>query len=192
MRWLLLALCATPALAADHAEAPGAGADPAADLADYFAWAKADRFVAIVTFAPFTPAGGAATWDADVLYTVHVDRDGDNDPDVSILVRFGQAADGSWGVQAMDVPGQDMPMEGAVEAAIDAGGAKLWAGLRDDPFFFDAAGFGDTLATGTIAFDSTRDGVAGANVTAIVLDLPLAAVAGGSTTLNTWATTARK
>ena len=193
MRWMVLVcLAATPSLAADHAEAPGAAADSAADLADFYAWADGDSFTAIVTFAPLTAAGGEATYDGDVLYTVHVDRDGDHMPDANIDLRFGQDGDGAWGVQAVGVPGQSEPIEGAVETAIDQGGVRLWAGLADDPFFFDLAGFNDTLNTGTVSFDSTRDGLAGTNVTAIVVEVPLADLADGSTTLSTWATSARK
>ena len=58
MRNLLL-LCvalATPALAADHAEAPGAAADRAADIADYISWADSGSVGGIVTFAALTPA----------------------------------------------------------------------------------------------------------------------------------------
>ncbi len=193
MRWLALALLlGTPALAADHAEAPGAAADPAADIADFYAWSQSDRFVAIVTFAPLTAAGGDATWDADVLYTVHVDRDADNVPDVSMHFRFGQDGNGNWGVQATDLPGSVATVEGAVETPLEDGGVKLWAGLADDPFFFDIAGFQETLATGTVSFDSSRDSLAGTNVTAIVIELPVADVLGSGTTLSTWSTTARK
>lgn len=192
MRWMLVLFCAAPALAADHAEAPGTAADPAADIADFYAWADSGSFTAIITFAPLIAAGGDAVWDADVLYTVHIDTDGDNMPDHDLHVRFGQDGNGAWGVQAADIPGQSAPIEGAVGGLIDSGGVKLWAGLADDPFFFDLQGYQDTLATGTVGFDSTRDSLAGTNVTAIVLEVPLADVAGNSTSLATWATTARK
>ena len=42
--------------AADHAEAPGAGADPAADIADFYAWrTENDTLVAAVTFLLLRP-----------------------------------------------------------------------------------------------------------------------------------------
>lgn len=193
MRTLLLALvlATTPALAADHAEAPGAAADPAADLADFFAFTDDGNFVAIVTFGALTPAAGDATYDADVLYGVHLDTDGDNIADVDVWLRFGQDAEGNWGVQASGIPGQE-PVEGAVETAIQDGDLRLWAGLRDDPFFFDLAGFQDNLATGDVSFDSTRDSLAGTNVTAIVISGPVDTFAGSATSFTTWSTTARK
>lgn len=181
----------SPALAADHAEAPGASADPAADLADLYAWHDGDRFVAILTFAGLTPAGGSATYDDDVLYTVHVDQDGDNLPDVELEVRFGQDSTGAWGVQLTGIPGASA-LEGAVETEVSDGNQRVWAGLADDPFFFDLTGFEDTLATGTISFVNTRDALASTNVTAVVIEAPAATILGDAEIALIWATTARK
>lgn len=180
------------AQAADHAEAPGASADPAADIADFYAWVSNDRFVAAITFAGLGAAGQPATYDADVLYVVHVDNDGDNVSDLDILVRFGQNGAGEWGVQAEGLPGLMDPLSGAVATTLEDGDHRLFAGLRDDPFFFDLAGFQDTLMTGNVSFDSTRDSFAGTNVTAIVLEGPVTGFLAGGTGLNVWATTARK
>lgn len=180
-----------PAFAADHTEAPGAAADPAADIADYFAWVDGDAFVAVITAAALTPAGGEATYDPDVLYTVHVDQDGDLASDIAIDVCFGQNSAGDWGMQVTGIPGMSDPLVGPVETSNQAESSWAWAGLRDDPFFFDLTGFGDTLATGAIAFDASRDGLAGTNVTAIVIEAP-ADVITADAPIRTWATTARK
>ena len=187
---LALALSGT-ALAADHAEAPGAAADPAADIADFYAWhTSSGSLVTILTFAPLTPAGGSATYDADVLYSIHMDTDKDGVSDADILVRFGQNSAGDWGVQA-EIPGVDSAISGATGEVLESGGAKVYAGVVDDPFFFDLQGFQDTLTTGTVAFDSSRDSLAGVNVTAIALEFD-AAAATGATQIQTWATTSRK
>lgn len=193
---ILLAI-PTAALAADHVEAPAAAADPAADIADYFAWySQADgTLVFIVTFAPLTGAvadGGAAVYDADVLYGIHVDNDGDQLADHDIWVKFGQNAAGDWGVQASGLPGSD-PFDGPVDSMVtNDSGAQLWAGLSDDPFFFDLEGYGETLATGIIAFDPTRDTLAGFNTTTIALEVDATLLLGSDGTLQTWATTSRK
>jgi hypothetical protein len=167
--------------------------DPAADIADFYAWHDDNgHVVTIVTFAGLTAAGGSATWDADVLYGVHIDNNGDNLADHNIWVRFGQDAGGGWGMQVVGLPGGDATVEGNVDMALDAGnGLKAWAGLADDPFFFDLQGFNDTLATGTLSFDPTRDSLAGTNVTAIALTMDEAAARGASTTFDIWTTTAR-
>lgn len=189
---LLLAALAGPALAADHADSPAAAADPAADIGDFYAWHTADgSIVSIITFSPLTAAGGSALYDADVLYSMHVDVDADGAADAWLNVRFGQNSAGDWGVQA-EVPGVSDPVSGPVGEVIEQDGVKLYAGLTDDPFFFDLQGFNDTLATGTIAFDSTRDSIAGLNVTAVVVEFDAAAAVGSATQIQTWATTARK
>jgi len=75
---------------------------------------------------------------------------------------------------------------------IEVAEARVFAGLRDDPFFFDLEGFEQTLQTGAVSFQDTRDSVAGLNCTAIVLEFDRAAALGGSQTLNLWTTTGRK
>ena len=188
------ALLALPALAADHAEAPGTQADPAADIDDLYAWhTSAGKIVAVMTFAGPADAGLGAVYDADVLYGIHIDSDGDNESDTDVWVRFGEASDGSWGVQVSGLPGGDDVVEGPVEENLDAGGGlKVFAGLREDPFFFDFTGFLDTVTTGTVAFDSTRDAFAGKNVTAIVVEMDTATVTGSEHNIQLWATTGRK
>lgn len=187
--------------AADHAEAPGTMADAPADLNDLYAWHTADSVVAILTYNPFIAAGGDAVYDADVDYVVHVDNDGDltNGAEHMIHVRFGQNGAGDWGVQASGLPGLATALSGAVDTQIAEGDYTLWAGLADDPFFFDLAGFNSTLDTanadGSVDFDglggTPTDALAGLNTMAIVLEFPRAATADGATTIDVWATSAR-
>ena len=193
-----VAITSRPADAADHTEPPRVGTegDAAADIADFYAWHRdvggSTKLVLAITFAGLAAPGEAATYDPDVLYGVHIDNDGDAESDVDLWVRFGQDGAGEWGVQLVGAPGLDGPLEGAVESEIEEGDVKVFAGLRDDPFFFDLDGFTTTLSTGDLAFDSTNDTFAGANVTAIVIELDADGVlAEGETALQTWATTAR-
>ena len=192
--WALAAcFAATPlAFAADHNEAPGATADPAADLADVYAWHTGAKLVAAITFAGITASATGPVYDEDVLYTIHVDNDADFVPDHNIYVRFGQNNDGDWGVQVENLPGSET-ISGPVGTNLSAGGGRLvYAGWREDPFFFDLDGFKATLDSGTLAFNNTRDFFEGRNVTAIVLEMDLAAARGTGSSLNIWATTGRK
>ncbi|MFN0150000.1 MAG: DUF4331 family protein [bacterium] len=185
----------TAAHAADHKEAPGTQADKAADLADVYVFHASGKLTLVMTFAGATdPADPAPTYDDDVLYTFQLDRTADFLPDVSVECRFGKNRAGAWGVQVKNIPGATGPVSGAVGQTIDAGnGIKVYAGFRDDPFFFDLDGFRATLATGTLSFDNSRDFFAGRNVTAIVIEMNAADATGtGNTDLNVWATTARK
>jgi hypothetical protein len=97
-----------------------------------------------------------------------------------------------WGVQCLNVPGATGPIEGLVETNLDGGGGtQIYAGGREDPFFFDLDGYQATLMSGAVMFDSTNDTFAGLNVTAIVIEMNAAAAAGDGTTLQAWVTTGR-
>jgi hypothetical protein len=181
---------ASPALAADHAEAPGTQADPAADIADFYAWSDGGTVTAILTYNPLMIAGDPAVYDADVLYSIHFDVDGDAVSDHDIHVRFGQNAEGHWGVQAMGVPGAGAPVQGPVESVVAGPGSMLYAGLRDDPFFFDMDGFNDTVASGTLSFTGA-DAIAGYNVMVIAVTFDAPSLLGSDSDFQTWATTSR-
>jgi len=188
--------------AADHVDSPQSEADPAADIADLYAWHADGQLYAIITFAGLTAGGGDATYDPDVLYTLHIDDDDDREADHEIYVRFGQNLAEEWGVRVDNLPGEAGHFEGPVgEAVVGKAGGQVQAGLFDDPFFFDLDGFQETIMNittngpdsyGNLAFDSTNDAFAGTNVTAIVLDMPYAAAdVDGDGQVQVWATTGR-
>ncbi|MGE3181869.1 MAG: DUF4331 family protein [Phycisphaerae bacterium] len=186
-----------PLRAADHMEAPGTRADLELDIADVYAWHNFanNRLSTVLTFdgikAPVS--GQQGSYDANALYTVNIDNTGDNVADINIYIRFGQNNAGQWGVQVQNLPGASGTISGAVETTLRSGAAaRVYAGLFDDPFFFDLDGFNMTLDTGTLSFDSDRDTFAGSNTTAVVLDMDLASARNGSETIQVWATTARK
>jgi hypothetical protein len=200
MKWRAIGLAAmamglsatSPAISADHGEAPGTQADPAADITDIYAWSTDDgKLVAAIGFGTGINAGGSVDYDENLLYGIHLDTDMDHIPDTDIWIRFGQNQNGEWGVQVQGLPGAQGPVVGPIESVVDGGNdIKVFAGLRDDPFFFDFAGFTDTLSTGVLSFDGSRDSFAGKNVGAIVLEMNAdAAVPYG--TAQIWATSAR-
>ena len=97
---LSLSLIATEVTAADHAEAPETMMKHAADITDFYAWHKDDgKIVAIITYASFIEAGGPPEYDSGLVYGVHIDNDGDNEPDHDIWIRFGQNTAEAWGVE---------------------------------------------------------------------------------------------
>lgn len=192
----LATAAATPLLthevsAADHLDAPKTKAFAAADITDVYAWHTDDgKVVVVLNFAGFGEAGVPATYDSTVLYGVHVDSDGDNEADHDVWVRFGQNGAGEWGVQFVGVPGSEAAVVGPVGTVIDGQlGQRMYAGLRDDPFFFDLDGFQATTMTGTLSFDSTNDSFAQTNVTSIVFEMATDAVLDGGTTFTLWAST---
>lgn len=215
-------LASAAVMSADHAESPGTDADPAGDLADVFIFPSPQntaRTVGAITFggrsAPRSRIDGTFYCDPNVLYTLHIDRANaqgafDNIPDVQILARFGTNRDGQCGVQLENVPGAGGTFSGAIETTFESStGLRAFAGLRNDPFFFDAEGYAALVASFAAAGQSgdligafrlgsgqpRRDSFANRNVSAIVFEMDTNALspATGSTRpqVRVWSTTAR-
>jgi Domain of unknown function (DUF4331) len=206
---LLILAAALPAtiicMGSDHKDGPDATADHAADIADLYAWhdSAAGTFTLVLTFAGFGMPGKEATYDPNALYSIHLNRSSSstfsNAADVDINIRFARNARGETGVQVENLPGATSALSGKVETTIvDGNKRKVFAGLRDDPFFFDLDGFKATLAkpasNSTLSFSNTHDTFAGSNVTAVVIELDLADVTVNGTMphVQTWATSARR
>lgn len=193
------------AQAADHLDPPARtdpgntppGTDRNADIADLFVWHQGTganaSLVAVVTFAGPTPptAGQAVPCDRDVLYGIHISNDADQDPEFSIYARFGEDDLGNCFVSFDGIPGTTRPVIAPLERVVTRSGVKVFAGLRDDPFFFDLQGFQETLSMGTIRMINDRDFFSGLNSAALVVEFPLVAISPGGEVINSWSTTAR-
>jgi len=209
-------------MSADHAESPGADADPAADIADVFLFPSpevATKLVAAITFggrpAPRSRIDTGFYCDADVLFTYNIDRadaagNFDSIPDVQIYIRLAKNPQGICGMQLENVPGSAVKFSGVTEEVFSGASGRAFAGLRNDPFFFDFEGFSALLDTfakpgqnGDLvsSFRLTggqprRDSFAGRNASAIVFEMDLDSVApklanGQRPKLRAWATTSR-
>jgi hypothetical protein len=185
------------AITADHLDPPSrtdpaqdSTPDRAADIADVYAWAEGGNMNIAVTFAGPAPVSQAATYDRDVLYRVFISNDGDPLSTENVVeVRFGPGSGNTFGVRASGIPGAGT-ISGPVETDLTSGGTTLRAGLFDDPFFFDLQGFQQTRDTGTLSFDPNRDFFAGSNVTAFVMQIPLADI-NPTGAVTVWADTSR-
>lgn len=191
-------LGALPAMAADHRDSPLTKAAPRSDINDLYVFKGEGAATLVMTVNPLTsPADtGGIRLDPETLYEFKVDTNGDATADVSYKLTFdgtGSVQDvtvrRATGVNAVtnDISG-DVILTGKTSAGsnvtvnTDSSGRKLYVGPRDDPFFFDLAGFQAGLKfTGADTFKGT-------NVTAIVLDLPSVP----SQQLGVWATTSKK
>lgn len=201
-RPMLLLFCVFPLglLASDHKEAPLTREDPSADISDLYAFLNphdASKLTLVLTVNPFSvPSEGVGfRFSPNVRYRLLIDNNGDAVEDHEITVRF----DADENFEAK-LPGEIIvtgkataPTEEpeANEALIfgEDQGVRIFAGPRDDPFFFDIVGFFRFLA-GTGGFTGT-DGFAGYNVSAIVVEIPVSLVKGSGNILNTWAVTER-
>ncbi len=188
--------------AADHLDPPGrinpvSGDNVHADIADLYAWHQGTgasaTLVTALTFAgpAAATADQAIPCDRDVLYTVHIDNNGDNMADFDIEARFGHDDVGNCFVHISNMPGATGPFDAPTELVTQRfdGDVTVFAGLRDDPFFFDLTGFTDTLSSGTLSFVNDRDTFAMRNGSALVYEFPLPATLEGGTSLRIWATT---
>jgi hypothetical protein len=183
---LAAAFLAVPfARAADHREAPGISEDPAADINDVYVFtspADASKVVFVMTVNPFTPPTNqlASRFSPDVRYRFAIDTTGDAIADEYIDATFSALLPGPQQI-TVKFPGGTvvtgnvtLPTESAsANPAVvieGAQGIKVFAGPRDDPFFFDFVGFNRFLAGGQFTH---QDSFAGFNVSAIVVEVPL-------------------
>jgi hypothetical protein len=138
---LAIVALARPALASDHLDTPTVIADPAADIADLFAWTAADgkhlNLVMTVVAHRFSDR---------LQYVFHVDsaaRLGDTVVSTPIACRFDGAGTAEcWAGDA------DYARGDASQPAGLAGQRhrfQMFAGLRDDPFFNNVKGTRDAL-----------------------------------------------
>jgi hypothetical protein len=183
-------------LASDHDEAPLVKMNAGLDLTDLYVFDTAgDTVTAVICFAGFNDSrpqpDTEALYDPELMYALNIDNNQDNIADTTIYWRYGQNADGEWGVEVTNVPGSTFVVIGAVETVIDdvEGAARIWTGHADDPFFFDAEGYLNTVATGDLDFDSSRDFLAGLNVTALVIEMSISDISPATDNeLRFWAT----
>jgi hypothetical protein len=198
--------------AADHLDAPGLtppGGDVRLDLTDIYAFRTGGgRTALVLNVNGFTEPGKQATFATGVpsvastrrvSYNLRVDNDGDAVEDVVLKATFGKP--NRRGVQHLRIRRNGRTLvtgktsrRGRVH--VNRGnGVRAYAGLRDDPFFFDLDGFVNILSgepgKSFLGCTSPRtDKFAGTNVSSIVIELrPSLLTGGGNGNIGVWATT---
>jgi hypothetical protein len=187
--------------AADHLDSPLASNSIRVDINDVYAFTSSGELVVAVSCNRFTGQPSTPLFANDGRYEVYVDNTGDFVADVTVSVtfsgsspqQFDLAVNGTSAVTG-DVSGFGAPI------IASAGGIQVFCGPRDDPFFFDLAGFQQFVgAAGPTGYVPSGGGLrnggtpvdffAGGNVSAIVIQLPVAAVTGAATTVRAWSKT---
>lgn len=149
-------MAATSALAADHLDTPTVTADPAADIGDLFAWTASDgkRLNLVMDIV------GKRLSD-QVQYVFYVDSGqalGRTSSSTRLVCQFDAAATAScWAGGADSLKGDASPSEGLPGRR---GRFRVFAGLRDDPYFNNVRGTRQALNT---AADALRAGQAPAD-----------------------------
>jgi high-affinity nickel-transport protein len=147
---------ARPGLSSDHADSPAMLARPGADITDVYVFPAADtnNVVLAMDVHPLIPAGqGPSTFfDPGVMYQLRIDNTGDHVEDLVIQFSASEPKDGS---QTITLHGPGKPNQAGTEntwigssgtfkyntVSKLKGGVTVFAGPREDPFFFDLARF---------------------------------------------------
>lgn len=205
-------------VAADHIDAPGT-MGTTADIADYFAFEPtegSDNTTFIVDLqSNVLPELAYGTFDEDVLTEINIDTNGDlvEDAVIQAIARdgrmyfFGPVAPSETGLSsqvAVGSPLGDVEISGSTAIVeTTANGVSLFAGPRQDPFFFDFFRFNEVVAPSmddNSGFNNPgMDTFDGANTMSIVVEVPNSLI-GETTATNvlgvpvykTWVTTNRK
>ncbi|MBK8902890.1 MAG: DUF4331 family protein [Anaerolineaceae bacterium] len=193
---MVLGVSASAIGAADHLDAPLVQQDGRTDINDVYAFTNGENTVMVMTVNPLAGVLSGTALRPHAQYEFVIDNNGDYHEDLVYVVRAGQTnRRGQQPIQLFEVGGKRRLARGTNEANIPVrGGGSLYVGVRDDPFFFDLVAFQDQVlgAGGSRTFcdGNQNDFFAGANVTAIVLELPSDRITDDSATVNIWARTA--
>jgi hypothetical protein len=198
-------------LAADHLDAPGLtspGGDAALDISDVYAFrGQGGKSVLVLNVNGFTAPGEQAQFASGaprvaktkkVAYTLRIDNDGDAVSDVNLRARFGRA--NAAGVQPLTLTRNGKTVLKGRSSAFGrkrinrSKGYSVFAGMRDDPFFFDLDGFVNILSNepGKSFIGCTQprtDRFAGTNVSSIVIAVPPRKLTDQGSTIGVWGTT---
>jgi hypothetical protein len=171
--------------ASDHMDSPSAVNDPIADILDLYAFmnpacrtsggtgceAEPEELVLVMTVHP--DASRTTRFSENVVYHFYFE----NDVGVSRQIDCSFTVD-----QVVTCAGLDGLSVQAPVGEIGVNGAlRVFAGLRDDPFFADLAALEDFSTIGIAAFTEPGvDSLAGSNVLAIVLGIKNDAFPAGS------------
>lgn len=199
---------------ADHIDSSNAQADQPADIADLYAFEQDGKLVLAMTLSGVQSAPdlllGESLFDPRVLYEFKLDDLTDGDNEANLVVQafvvgnprnqqmriVGPVAPDMGGNNSKIVNGPQLKVKVSTdgEATIASrNGVKAFAGVREDPFFFDFVQFNEVLFNGATSFrDPGVDTFAPLNVYALVVEIDADRLGGiPIENLGVWATTSR-
>jgi hypothetical protein len=147
--------------AADHADGPAASADPTADITDVFAWMSPDTNDVYLVMDLVRNASADALFSDQVQYVFHTSSrsafGAAAGPETNVICEFNS-------LQLVQCwVGTDLYVKGFAKQtsglSTDDGRLKVFAGPRNDPFFFNLTGFKETAkivegAASSLTFDA--------------------------------------
>ena len=203
-----LLLPSSPVMAADHAESTSVADDPGADLGDTFVFLNPNdntRVVLMMTVAGFIVPSEQVNlgyFPSGILYRFEIENTGDPVADRFIDIQFSEQTSrtepqtasiflrGKRGARLPDFTAPTTLPRLAATAnpfvVTSNNGVQFYAGMTDDPFYFDIPAFGRFVTSvlgGTpdpTQLDRSRDSFAGYNCHTIALELPVSALQGSA------------
>ena len=193
---LAVGIVAFPAGAADHLEAPMVRLDGRIDINDVYVFhpiKDGQQDLSRTTFVmTVNPAAGVISGESfrhRAKYEFMIDHDGDTNADLKIRTKFEDIKGSSQQKVRVKLTGEGVNRviaRGLTEEIIEDDGVKVFAGTRDDPFFFDNNNFnnGATFCgTGLPVSDFFKD----LKVSALVVEMPTAMI--GYDKIGVWGRT---
>jgi len=195
--------------AADHLDAPAVKGQ-STDITDLYVFQAQDPnnlvFVGNTQGLLAPAATGSAQFDPNTLIEFKIDNNNDNVEDLVIQAIYKDGKMNFYGPVAPAKKGTVTQVEGSVSASVATtaygssavigtgnGGMKVFAGPRDDPFFFDLDQFKAIIAGTATSFNNPgKDSFAGTNVLSVVVEVPKAMLNASSGKINVWLTTNKK
>lgn len=191
-------------IAADHIDAPAVTNKPT-DITDVYVFRaeNPDNMVFVANTQGLLSPGGTADakFDENTMIEFNIDNNGDNVEDLVIQCIAKNGKMRVYGPTKPQVTGTisylnvsnfsaqvDITKYGQ-DAIIGIGddGVKVFAGPRDDPFFFDLVRFKQVIAGTASSFNNPgSDTFAGTNVMGLVVEVPKSLL-GSNGTINVWA-----
>jgi hypothetical protein len=181
--------------AADHGDSPQVRDDTRLDIADVYLFASPEtpaNTVMVMTVCPLAGLTGPKQFTPGAKYEFAIDTNNDLVEDQVYSFVFAKPdASGhqSYTLSGPKIGTKKVKIKGTTEdttVTFADGGGKVYAGLRDDPFFFDLIGFKKGLV---FSAATSHNFFAGLNVMAIVVEVPTTAFGTLTSGMRMWART---
>ncbi|HET6566280.1 MAG TPA: DUF4331 family protein, partial [Xanthomonadales bacterium] len=168
----LMLLLTTVAQAADHLDSPLVQSDPAADINDLYAFMNPNKPGELILVATVMPLANANSRFSDAIeYRFNIQNVASGQDYVISCRAFGRE-DSFVTCELANMTGRRIFAKFGTQTGNPNSKLRMFAGLRDDPFFFDLAAYRQTVATASPQFTNPgTDFFAGLGTLAIVIGI---------------------